>query len=145
MGAVRDLKFKSAKSRRGAGWKCFWATNSLPMTLARRGSIANFQQNLRDILKRGLEFGCACHAEYSGCQLKDCSPFASIPPGGSNAVSPAQFEKAAQLHPHSADLQYGWAKCLWNMTNYAARPRNIFKRPAIATRSLFAPTPGSMI
>jgi hypothetical protein len=143
MSVVRDLKFKSAKSGSWNGMEMFLG-HQLPPDDPRRETVyRNFQQNLRDILQAGLESGARVVLNTVAVNLKDCSPFASLPPSGLPAAERAaceglassaaqaqqegryqdaagKFAEAAKLEPLAADLQYGWAQCLWSMTNTAA-------------------------
>jgi len=143
MNAVRDLKFKSAKSGSWGGMEMFLGSQLPPDDSRKERVYRNFQQNLRDILQAGLESGARVVLNTVAVNLKDCSPFASIPPtslaeaeraafqrSASNAAqaqqqgryqdAAGQFAEAAKLQPLAADLQYGWAQCLWSMTNFAA-------------------------
>jgi len=143
MTVVRDLEFKSAKSSSWRGMEMFLGHQLPPDDLRKERVYRNFQQNLSDILQTGLESGARVVLNTVAVNLKDCSPFASIPPAGlpaaeraacqrlaSDAVQAQQqgryqeaagrFAQAAKLQPLAADLQYGWAQCLWSMTNFAA-------------------------
>ena len=143
MTVVRDLKFKSAESSSWRGMAMFLGHQLPPDDLRKERVYRNFQQNLRDILQAGLESGARVVLNTVAVNLKDCSPFASIPPAGLPAAERAacqrlasdaaqaqqqgrcrdaagQFAQAAKLQPLAADLQYGLAQCLWSMTNFAA-------------------------
>ncbi len=143
MTVVRDLKFKSAKSGSWRGMELFLGNQLPPDDLRKERVYHNFQQNLRDILQAGLESGARVVLNTVAVNLKDCSPFASLPPARLAAAERAacqrlasaaaqaqqqgryrdaagQFAQAAKLQPLAADLQYGLAQCLWSMTNFAA-------------------------
>jgi tetratricopeptide (TPR) repeat protein len=143
MSMVRDLKLKSAKSSSWHGMEMFLAQQLPPDDPRRERVYRNFQQNLHDILQAGQESGARVVLNTVAVNLKDCSPFASLPPAGlstaeradcqrlaSDAAQARQqgryedaaglFAQAAKLEPLAADLQYGWAQCLWSMTNFAA-------------------------
>jgi len=143
MTAVRDLRFKSAKSGSWRGMELF-VNNQLPPDDPRKERVyRNFQQNLRDILQAGLKSGARVVLNTVAVNLKDCSPFASIPldnlPAAERATcqrlaseaaqaqqqgrfqdAAGQFAEAAKLQPRAADFQYGLAQCLWSMTNFDA-------------------------
>jgi tetratricopeptide (TPR) repeat protein len=133
MAAVRDLKLKSAKSGSWRGMEMFLDQQLPPDDPRKERVYGNFQQNLGDILQAGLGSGARVILNTVAVNLKDCSPFASIPPADQHLAADAaqaqqqgryheaagKFAKAAKLQPLAADLQYGWAQCLWSMTNFA--------------------------
>lgn len=133
MSAVRNLHFKSSKNASWSGMEMFLG-HQLPADDPRKERVyRNFQQNLRDILQAGLASGARVVLNTVAVNLKDCSPLASIPPPGPLATGAVQaqqqgrveqaaeeFAQAAKLQPLAAGLQYGWAHCLWSMTNFAA-------------------------
>jgi tetratricopeptide (TPR) repeat protein len=133
MAAVRDLKLKSAKSGSWRGMEMFLDQQLPPDDPRKERVYGNFQKNLGDILQAGLGSGARVILNTVAVNLKDCSPFASIPPANQRLVAAAaqaqqqgryeeaagKFAEAAKLQPLAADLQYGWAQCLWSMTNFA--------------------------
>jgi tetratricopeptide (TPR) repeat protein len=143
MAVVRDLKFQSGQSGSWRGMELFLSNQLAPDDLRKERVYGNFQQNLGDILQAGLESGARVVLNTVAVNLKDCSPFASLPPARLPAAERAacqrlaaeaaqaqqqgryreaagQFAEAAKLQPLGADLQYGLAQCLWSMTNFAA-------------------------
>lgn len=95
----------------------------------------NFDRNLRDILRAGLESGAAVILNTVAVNLKDCPPFASIHSAALNPVqketcerdyaeaqaaearedwsaAAAHFAEAAGLDPQMAEYQFGQAECL---------------------------------
>jgi tetratricopeptide (TPR) repeat protein len=143
MTLVRELEFKSSKSASWRGMEMFLGHQLPPDDLRKERVYRNFQQNLSDILHAGLESGARVVLNTVAVNLQDCSPFASIPPNvlpaaeraalqnlasdavqarrqGRSQEAAGKFAEAAKLQPLSADLQYGWAQCLWDLTNLAA-------------------------
>jgi tetratricopeptide (TPR) repeat protein len=140
---IRHLEFNSSKNASWGGMEMFLGHQLPPDDLRKERVYRNFQQNLRDILQVGLDSGARVVLNTVAANLKDCSPFASVPPAAlpaeasltlqslASAAFQAQqqgrcqeaaeeFAQAAKLQPLSADLQYAWASCLWRMTNFAA-------------------------
>lgn len=120
--------------------------NQLSPTDPRKKTVyQNFEANLREIIRAGLDAGAKVVLNTMSVNLKDCPPFASI--GNSNLPSAdrAQFEKlfaegraleaktnnlpaaattfeqAARLDPTFAELQFRWAECLLSSSNTTAR------------------------
>jgi len=143
MAVVRDLRLKSTKSGSWRGMELFLSNQIAPDDPRKERVYRNFQQNLRDILQAGLQSGARVVLNTVAVNLKDCSPFASVPPARLPAAERAacqrlasdaaqaqqqgryrdaagQFAEAAKLQPLAADFQYGLAQCLWSMTNFAA-------------------------
>jgi tetratricopeptide (TPR) repeat protein len=130
MSTVQNLRSKSSKSASWSGMEMFLRNQVAPDDPRKERVYDNFQQNLRDILRAGLESGARVVLNTVAVNLKDCSPFASIPSGLASAAVQAQqqgrfeeaageFARAAKLQPLAADVQYGWAQCLCSMTNFA--------------------------
>ncbi len=109
----------------------------------------NFQKNLDDIVRLGIDSGAKVLLNTVAVNLKDCPPFASIT---NRLLSPADraqfdalygngvlaavkpdftaatelFERAAGLDAQSAELQFHWGKCLLAQSN-VARAREHFQ------------------
>jgi tetratricopeptide (TPR) repeat protein len=107
----------------------------------------NFQRNLDDIVKVGLDSGAKVLLNTVAVNLRDCPPFASLMNSNLAAGDRAKFDKlyaeacsaegqnndpeaahtfeqAAALDPLFPELQYRWGECLAAMTNFAgARER----------------------
>ena len=103
----------------------------------------NFQKNLHDIVKAGLDSGAKILLNTVAVNLRDCPPFASLANSNLPAADRAQFDKiyaeacsaeaqnnfaeaarkfadAARLDASFAELQYRWGQCLLQLTNLAA-------------------------
>jgi tetratricopeptide (TPR) repeat protein len=103
----------------------------------------NFQRNLNDIVRAGLDSGAKILLNTVAVNLKDCPPFASLSGSSLSAADRARFEqlltearraegeknfaaaaeifaRAAKLDPLFADVQYRWGECLLALTNSAA-------------------------
>ncbi len=109
----------------------------------RAATLRNFESNLRDILRAGLDSGAKVILTTVSVNLKDCPPFASLsnsnlPPTdraqfgklfgearaaadqGDNRAAAQLFEGAARLDPGFAEVHYRWGDCLRRETNAAA-------------------------
>ncbi|MFZ0829431.1 MAG: tetratricopeptide repeat protein [Verrucomicrobiia bacterium] len=103
----------------------------------------NFQENLRDIVKAGLDSGATILLNTVAVNLKDCPPFASMVNSNLPAADRAQFDgfygeacaaeaqghfaeaaqkfaRAARLDAAVAELQFRWGESLLSLTNAAA-------------------------
>ena len=102
----------------------------------------NFQRNLNDVVRVGLNSGAKILLNTVAVNLKDCPPFASLNNSNlptadrarfdqlfsaacadvkqTNFARAAQaFEQAAKLDPQFPELQFRWGECLLAMTNFA--------------------------
>lgn len=141
--ALRKLGGKPA-SPSWDGMRMFLQNQIPPDDPRRASAYRNFEANLRDILRAGLNSGASVLLNTISVNLKDCPPFASL--GDSNqpaadrtqferlyaeglaleqagdALAAAQrFEQAARLDSKFAELQYRWADCLRRASNATAR------------------------
>ena len=138
----RRLKGNSSLPPSWSGMQMF-AQNRVPPDDARRETVyRNFQSNLDDIIRAGLDSGAKIILSSVAVNLKDCPPFASasnsnLPPAergqlhqslaeaGASAAkadfaaAAQRYQEAARLDPRSADLQFRWADCLLRLTNTA--------------------------
>jgi len=103
----------------------------------------NFQRNLKDIVRAGLDSGAKIILNTVAVNLKDCPPFASLSATNLPAADHATynqlcadgflaekqgnfeeaakcFEQAAKSNPKVSDLQFHLAECLLHLTNFAA-------------------------
>jgi tetratricopeptide (TPR) repeat protein len=103
----------------------------------------NFERNLADIVRAGLDSGAKILLSTVAVNLKDCPPFASLTDSNLPAAERARFDKmyaeasekqrqtnfigaaqgfaeAAKLDPKYAELQYHWGECLLAATNFTA-------------------------
>jgi tetratricopeptide (TPR) repeat protein len=102
----------------------------------------NFERNLNDIIRAGLDSDAKILLNTVAVNLKDCPPFASLVnsnlpaaereqfnkfyTGGcsaeaqnNDAKAMQEFEQAAKLDPQFPELQYRWGECLLALTNFA--------------------------
>ena len=138
-------KFKGGKSDAPAwGGMEMFVGNRLRADDPRKEMVyRNFQKNLRDILKAGLDSGAKVLLNTVAVNLKDCPPFASLVNSNLPAAERAQFDKiyaeacsaeaqnnfaeaarifgqAASLDASVAELQFRWGESLLQLTNRAA-------------------------
>jgi tetratricopeptide (TPR) repeat protein len=140
----RRLKGKSSDSKAWGGMQMFVENKVLPDDRRKQVVYRNFQRNLTDIVRAGLDSGAKIILNAVAVNLKDCPPFASASASNNLASSErsafdkfysdglaakaqgrskeaaARFAEAAKLDSHSADLQFHWAECLLALTNPAA-------------------------
>jgi tetratricopeptide (TPR) repeat protein len=102
----------------------------------------NFQRNLNDIVKVGLNSGAKILLNTVAVNLKDCPPFASMTNASLSMAARAQFdqllseanadevqsnfagaaqkyEQAAKMDPLFSEVPYRWGGCLLALTNFA--------------------------
>jgi tetratricopeptide (TPR) repeat protein len=137
--------FKSRKTSPSdwGGLEMFAAHHIQPDDPGKESVYRNFQGNLLDILRAGTDAGAKIILNTVAVNLKDCPPLASersttmtttaladcerlsvqartAEDQGDFAVAAKFLEQAVALDPHYAGLQYRWAECLLQMTNFAA-------------------------
>jgi tetratricopeptide (TPR) repeat protein len=136
-----------------AGWrgmKMFLGHELRPDDGRKAVVYRNFQGNLHDILRAGLDSGAHIVLSTVAVNLKDCPPFASLsnsnlPPverarcdqlamDGSQAATQGRYQaaadcfgRAAALDPLRAELPFRQGECLLHSTNSAAA-RESFQR-----------------
>ena len=139
MDFCHKLKGKSSNASWG-GMKMF-VGNQLRADDARKKVVyQNFERNLNDIVKAGLDSGAKILLNTVAVNLKDCPPFASLADPNlpatelarfdaiyagacldearsNNAAAAQEFEEAAKVDPQFAELQYRWGQCLLALTN----------------------------
>lgn len=134
MNTVRGLKFSSGKSADWHGMEMFVGNQVPPDDPRKERVYRNFQQNLHDILKAGLDSGARVLLNTVAVNQRDCSPFGSMAEDdpqlavraaaaqgqGQDGEAARLFEQAAQLQPHNAAVQYAWAQSLERLTNFPA-------------------------
>jgi tetratricopeptide (TPR) repeat protein len=102
----------------------------------------NFERNLQDIVRIGLNSGAKILLNTVAVNLKDCAPFASLTNSNLPAAERAEFDRlfaaacgeqaqsnfagaaqnfalAAKRDPQFPELQFRWAGCLQALTNLA--------------------------
>jgi len=134
------------KSRNTAwGGMQMFLQNQLPPADPRKETVyRNFEANLRDIVRAGLDSGAKVLLNTISVNLKDCPPFASLAntnlplpdqvqfqkiygegraweEKGSDLAAAQSFEQAAKLDPTFAELQFRWGECLLRTSNTTAR------------------------
>ena len=143
MAGVRKLAGKPVNTTWG-GMQMF-LQNQIPPDDPRRSTVyQNFEGNLRDILRVGLDSGTKVILNTISVNLKDCPPFASLANSNLPAADAAQFQKlfadglalerqgkdveaaesfanAAKFDPTFAELRFRWAGCLLRSSNVTAR------------------------
>ena len=137
----RRLKGKSSNAAWG-GMKMFLG-NQLPADDPRKEVVYhNFERNLDDIVRAGLDSGVKILLNTVAVNLKDSPPFASLAGRNLSAGDRAQFDKAyaaagsaegqnnfaeaaqyfaqaSKWDPGLAELQFRWGECLLALTNFA--------------------------
>lgn len=143
MATLRKLGGTSANPS-WEGMRMFMQNQIPPDDPRRASAYRNFEANLRDLLRAGLDSGAKVILNTMSVNLKDCPPFASLGDSNRPAADQAQFgkhyaeglaqakagddlaavrsfERAAQLDSKFAELQYRWAECLRRTSNATAR------------------------
>lgn len=145
MAGLRQLGGEKTNASWG-GMRMFLQNQIPPDDPRRETAYRNFESNLRDIIRAGVDSGAKVVLNTMSVNLKDCPPFASL--GNSNlpAADRAQFERlyaeglaaeknsnhlaaarsfeeAAKLDSKFAELQFRWAECLLRASNSAAPAR----------------------
>lgn len=143
MAGLRKLAGKSDNTSWG-GMRMFLQNQIAPQDPRRETAYRNFEGNLTDIVRTGLDSGAKVILNTMSVNLKDCPPFASLAnsnlpvadrealqkchadgvaleQGGDQLAAARKFEQAAGLDPNFAELKFRWAECLFRSTNSAAR------------------------
>ena len=142
VGLGRKLKDKNTNASWG-GMKMFLG-NQLRADDPRKEVVyQNFERNLNDIVRVGLDSGAKILLNTVAVNLKDCAPFASLVNSNLPAADRAQFDEfyaeagsaeaqnnfvgasqkfaqASKLDPQFSELQYRWGECSLALTNFAA-------------------------
>jgi tetratricopeptide (TPR) repeat protein len=129
-----------------AGWRgmeMFVRNPVAPRDAHKRTIYGNFERNLDDILQTGLASGAKIILSTVAVNLKDCAPFGSVSGAelaqtdraayenlcqdgataevrGDFAEAQSELKRAAEISPHSAEVQYQLASCLLRLTNGSA-------------------------
>ncbi len=145
----RKLKGKNPNASWG-GMEMFVGNRERPDDPRREVVYHNFDQNLNDIVKAGLNSGAKILLNTVAVNLRDCPPFASLANSnlpaadlaqfnelytngcaaegqGDFTVAAQKFEQASKFDPQFPDLQYRWGSCLLALTNYAAAREHLQK------------------
>ncbi len=127
-----------------AGWRgmeMFVQNQVAPDDPKRQRVYRNFERNLDDILKAGLNSGAKIVLSTVAVNLKDCPPFGTgLAPDatkrgaldqfcqdgvaanaqGRIADAESDFQRATEIFPQSAEAQFQLAACLLRLTNASA-------------------------
>lgn len=126
------------------GMRMFLQNQIPPQDPRRAAACRNFEDNLRDILRLGLESGSQVILNTMSVNLKDCPPFASLPNTNLPAADREAFQKsyaaaleserqgnqteaakryaaAARIDPSFAELPFRRAACLLSLSEATAR------------------------
>ena len=138
----RKFRGRGAKAAAWGGMGMFLHNQIAPDSPRKEIVYRNFQKNLDDIVRAGVNSGAKVLLNTVAVNLKDCPPFASMSGSHLSAADRAQFEqlytngmqaaaqkesakaaelfeRAAQLDAKSAELQFHWGECLLAQTNLA--------------------------
>ena len=127
-----------------AGWhgmEMFAQNQVAPNDPKRQRVYRNFERNLDEILKAGLDSGAKIVLSTVAVNLKDCPPFGTGPASdatkrgafdqfcqdgvaanaqGRIADAESDFQRATGIFPQSAEAQFQLAACLLRLTNASA-------------------------
>ena len=140
---IRKLSPKPANASWG-GMQMFLQNQIPPDDPRRAAAYRNFEANLRDIVRAGLDSGAKVILNTMSVNLRDCPPFASLGNSnlpaadralfdktyadglasekqGNDLAAVQSFEQAAKLDAKFAELQYRWAGSLLRSSNATAR------------------------
>jgi tetratricopeptide (TPR) repeat protein len=135
MALARQVRGRAATPASWGGMEMFLGNRLRPDEPRKQTVYRNFQRNLDDIVRAGLDSGAKVILNTVAVNLKDCPPFGSLSnsnlpaadrahfeqfytegvaaAAGSNAAVAAQFfEQAARLDSQYAELQYRWGQSL---------------------------------
>ncbi len=152
---VGQLVTAQARKREAHGTNSSWGgmqmflRNQLAPDDPRREVVyRNFQKNLDDILRAGVDSGAKIILNTVAVNLKDCPPFASLSESNLPVAERTRFERdygdgchaeeqgrfseaaerfgeAAKLEPKMAELQFRWGSCLLGLANNAAAQEHL--------------------
>ena len=140
--ASRKLKGNKSNASWG-GMKMFLGNQLRADDPSREVVYQNYERNLNDILKTGLDSGAKVLLSTVAVNLKDCPPFASVTNASLSVADGAQFtklfsegcaaqsqgnfvaaaalfEQAAKIDLNFPELQFRWGDCLARATNLSA-------------------------
>lgn len=125
------------------GMEMFVKNQVSPDDARRQRVYGNFERNLEDILRAGLDSGARIVLSTVAVNLKDCPPFGSKAPqtnrtefeqfcqDGAAAEAQKRFDdarsdymRATSIFPQSAEAQFQLATCLLRLTNSTAARRH---------------------
>ncbi len=123
-----------------AGMEMFLGSEVAPELPAREAVYGNFDRNLADIVRTGLDSGAKVLLNTVAVNVRDCPPFASLHAAGVSPTDRAacdtnyqaglmaeqqgdfsqaamDFARAATFDAHLADVQYQWGTALLKLSN----------------------------
>jgi tetratricopeptide (TPR) repeat protein len=141
--AASQKLHKTNADRSWHGMEMFVRNPIIPSDPHKETVYRNFQRNLDEILKAGLASGAKIILSTVAVNLKDCAPFGTVSGTdlssasraayerfcqngaaaereGNFAVAQANFKKAAEILPLSAEAQFRLGTCLLHLTNSIA-------------------------
>ncbi|HLP76252.1 MAG TPA: tetratricopeptide repeat protein [Candidatus Paceibacterota bacterium] len=125
--------------------------NQVPPNDPRKQRVyRNFEQNLNDILRAGLNSGARIVLSTVAVNLKDCPPFGTLSEDDLDVAKRAEYEKfsqngaaaeaqnrfadaesdfrrASEIFPQSAETQFRLASCLLHQTNGTAARQHFLR------------------
>ena len=136
----------SSKNTSWGGMEMFLGNRVPPGDPRKETVYRNFEANLRDIVRAGLDSGAKVLLSTVSVNLKDCPPFASLANSNMPAADRAQFDqafaagklyqsqsnfvaaaeqftRATKLDPQFAEAHYRLAQCALETTNAGAAPQ----------------------
>jgi tetratricopeptide (TPR) repeat protein len=139
----RKLRGKGSEHSSWSGMQMFTGNLVGPNDPRKQAVYRNFERNLRDILRAGLDAGTHVLLSTVAVNLKDCPPFGSLVSSnlpasdrkqveqllaagnlladhGDYEAAIKQYEQAGQFKPQCADLGFRWGQCLLQLTNMPA-------------------------
>ena len=140
---ARKLASHGASSTSWGGMQMFLNNEIAPSSPIKENVYRNFQKNLDDIIRAGVESGTKVLLNTVAVNLRDCPPFGSVtnsnlPPGdreqfatfysgaqraqmqGDFAAAVQLCDSAAKLDSQCAGLQFLWGQCLLAQSNFPA-------------------------
>ncbi|MDB6110397.1 MAG: hypothetical protein JWR69_2147 [Pedosphaera sp.] len=146
----RKLKGKSSKASSWGGMQMFVQNQVKPGDPRKEAVYRNFQQNLQDILKAGVDSGAKVILSTVGVNLKDSPPFASLAgtdlpaadrpayerhytegcraeAQGDFTTAAREFEQASRLDAQPAELEFRWGESVLRL-GQASAARAHFQR-----------------
>jgi tetratricopeptide (TPR) repeat protein len=128
-------RFRGARFASWGGMEMFLQNRIPPDSPLKDSVYRNFQENLDDIIRAGLDSGTTVLLNTVAVNLKDCPPFATLTNSrlpaadgaelsrlcaaaeqsaaqSNHALAERLFEQAGKLNSRDAGLQYQWGQCL---------------------------------
>ncbi|MFO1514766.1 MAG: tetratricopeptide repeat protein [Verrucomicrobiota bacterium] len=143
METARKISGQKNKESSWGGMTMFLQNRVKPDSPIKETVYRNFEKNLHDIVRAGINSGAKVMLNTVAVNLKDCPPFATLTNEALSSTDRAQFdqlcadglrasgqqefpkaaglfEQAARLDSKSAELQFTWGECELARTNWTA-------------------------